>query len=94
MRAIVLHHIKYSDNAIIATLYTESSGRQSFLIYTRRGKKSVSPSSLIHPLFLVELDMVRKEKRTLQQIKEIRNLYPYKSISTNIIKTTVAQFLA
>ncbi|MDP4186048.1 MAG: DNA repair protein RecO [Bacteroidota bacterium] len=93
-RGIVLHFIKYSETSVIATVYTEMLGLQSFLIKGIRGKKSKGKANILQPLSLLEMDVFYKEKRELQTLGEFRSSYPFNSIPYDIRKTTIAIFLA
>ena len=56
-RGIVLHHIKYSETSIIATIYTEVFGRQSYIIKGIRNKKSKIKANILQPLFLLNMEV-------------------------------------
>ncbi|RLD62267.1 MAG: DNA repair protein RecO [Bacteroidetes bacterium] len=93
-RGIILHQIKYSDSSKIVNVYTEKFGRQDFIISESRNKKSKSKHNVLQALFLVEIDAYVKNSRQLQRIKEIKNIYPFKTIPYNITKSTIVQFIA
>jgi len=93
-RALVLHHIKYSDTSIIMHAYTEAYGRLSFMVQGVRKKNSRMKIGLFQPLSILELDMYYKEKRQLQKIREARNACPFQSIPHDFRKTSMALFLA
>ena len=50
-RGIVLNHIKYSDTSVIVTMYTETFGRQAYIVNGVRGKKSKIKANIFQPLF-------------------------------------------
>jgi len=93
-KGIVLHHIKYSDNSVIAHFYTEKFGRQSYIVSGIRGKNSKRKINLLQPLFLLNLSVQHKEKRELQRIKEFSNVIAFQSIPYDISKRSIALFLA
>jgi len=92
-RGIVLNQIPYNDNAVIASIYTEKSGRQSFWISGAKSTRSLRKSSLFQPLFLLEME-VMNVPRELKKIKEARNFPVYTSIPFDIHKTSMALFIA
>ena len=47
---IVLHTLKYNDTSIIVDMYTELSGRASFLVTVPRSRKAAVKSVLFQPL--------------------------------------------
>jgi DNA repair protein RecO (recombination protein O) len=92
-RGIVLHTISYSDKALIAKIYTELFGLQSYMISGARGKNSKVKPCLLQPLALVEMSVAHKEKNSMQRITEIRNAHPFASIPYDIVKSSIALFL-
>ncbi len=91
---IVLHTVKYGENSMIATMYTDQFGRLSFVVHAARGVKPGNRNSLIQALFLVELEIYYKQNRSIQRIKEIRLLCPWLDIPYRINKSVQAMFLA
>lgn len=91
---IVLHSIKYGESSIIATIFTNDFGRQSYLINAARSKNSKNKASLLQPLFLVDLVAYQKQSHELHRIKEIKSTQIYQSLSLDISKSTISIFLA
>jgi DNA repair protein RecO (recombination protein O) len=92
-RGIVFHQIKYSETSIIAKIYTEVHGLQSYLVKGVRQRKSSIKAAYFQPLTLLDLVVQHKEKKDLQYIKEIKPAFHFKSIQTDVIKSTVAIFI-
>jgi DNA repair protein RecO (recombination protein O) len=93
-RGIVLHHIKYSETSVIATIYTEKFGRQSFLIKGVRSKKATVKANILQPLFLLDLEVYYKPTRDLQSVKEVRNAFVFSAIPYDLRKSSIALFIA
>jgi len=93
-RGIALHHFNYTDNSVIACIYTENHGRQSYLIKGIRNRRSGIKLSQLQPLFLLELETYHNTRRELQILKEAKVYAPLHGITGNIVKRTVALFLA
>jgi DNA repair protein RecO (recombination protein O) len=93
-RAIALHYVKYSESSIIACLYTEKFGRQSYIINSVRTKRPAIPASFFLPLTLLETDVYYKPGRDIQRIKEITCMLHFHSIPFKIVKSTIALFIA
>lgn len=91
---IVLHTLKYSDAASIATIYTAHFGRATYLIYGVNKKKSKHRASFFQPLSILELDVAHAPLKELQQIKEVRTKYAFSSIPFNPVKNALALFMA
>jgi DNA repair protein RecO (recombination protein O) len=92
-RGIVLHHFKYSESSIIAKIYTESFGIQSYIVRGVRKKGARIKAGLFQPLSLVELVVYYKEKNNIQNLKEIKSALPFTSIPFDINKSTIALFI-
>ena len=90
---IVLHQVKYSESSVIAKIYTESFGLQSYMVRGVRNKKSKIKSALLQHLTLVELVVYHKTKSNIQNIKEIKIAYPFYSIPYDVYKSSIAIFL-
>lgn len=93
-RAIVLHTLKYGDNGLITTLYTENFGRMSFILQGIRSKKSNVKAMLLKQLYLLDLVVDYKPGRNLQRIREMKVNTPFISIPFAFKKSTQAIFLA
>jgi len=93
-RGIVLQQVKYSDSQIIAQIYTENFGRKSFIFRKTRTKKSANSLNIIQPLFLLDINARFKESRQVQRAIEINNNPHFTEIPFNIVKSTMAIFLA
>lgn len=92
-RGIVLKTIKYGDTSIIAVIYTEMSGLQSYLL---KGIRTASKQkmSIYQPLSLIEIVASNKNSNSLQYIKEAKLYYNYISAQTDIRKCSIMIFLA
>ncbi len=94
VRGIVLHHIKYGESSIIATIYTDCHGRLSFIINGVRGRKPKYRMNLFQPLSILEMEIYYKPSRDLQRVKELNLSCHFRSIPVDLIKSTQAVFLA
>jgi len=93
-RGIVINHVKYSDSVSIAHVYTEHSGRISVMVRHSKSRKSVSKKSILQPLFLLEMQLSKKQNREIQFASEINNSPVFNDIPFNISKSTIAFFIA
>ena len=92
-RGIVFNTFKYSDNSLIAKIYTEEFGLQSYLVNSVHGKKASTKIAVLQPLTLVDCVVYRKEKKQLQRVKEIKCSHPYVTIPSEISKSSILIFL-
>lgn len=88
-RAIVFRTVKYGESSLIADLYTEQKGHQTFIIHSVRKSKATTPASYLQLMSLVELVAYFKEGRKIHHIKEVRLAHPYHSIPFDMHKSAV-----
>ena len=90
---IVLHTIKYGETSVIAKVYTELFGLQSYIVKGARNRKGGNKMSQLSPLTLLEMEVYRKETAQLQHIREMRVAYPFLSLPFDVIKSSIALFI-
>ena len=93
-KGIVLHHFKYGEKSVIAKVYTEDFGLQSYILNGVRNKKSKNKAVYLQPLSLVEINAAHKEKKGLERVKNIQLDYPFNTIPFDIGKSSIAFFVA
>lgn len=93
-QGIVLHSLKYKDTSIIVDIYTEVSGRASFLVPVSRSRKAAVKSVLFQPLSLVELEADFRPNTSIYKVKEAKSFYPFTSIPYDPYKSAIALFLS
>lgn len=93
-KGIVFHTVPYSDNRVIAKIYTQDFGLLSFIVSVSRSKSGKIKSPLLQPLTQVDLRIEKKEKSHLHAVRDIALAVPYAQLHSDIVKTTVALFVA
>ncbi|CAN5349789.1 DNA repair protein RecO [soil metagenome] len=93
-RGIVFHTVPYSDSRIICKMYTEHSGVESFILTISRSKKAKIKNNLLQPLTQLDLVVDYRGKGGLQSVRELSCSTPYQHLQEDIIKTSIALFLA
>ena len=93
-RGIVLHHIKYSETSIIARIFTEVFGRQSYLIQGVRARKPKHSIALFQPLMPLDMVVYHKKQASLQRIIEVKCHVPISNILQSVSKAATATFLS
>lgn len=94
-KAIVFSALKYGEADLIVKCFTEKNGLKSYLLRgVLKSKKGKLKASLFQSLTQLEIVATHKEKGTLEYIREARLNNPYRSLHTNIFKSTVVMFLA
>ena len=95
INAIVLSKLKYRDSDLIVKCYTKQRGIVSYLIRgALKSQKGSSKAAYFQPLSLVLIEEIYKPNQTLQSIKEIKLDYLYKTLHTDILKTSIVMFLS
>jgi len=94
-KAIVISTLKYQEKSLIVKCYTESDGLKSYFIPNAfTGNKNKTKAAYFQPFTLLDLVAFHKNKGTLEQIRELKVSYPFQSIHTHIIKTSIVFFLS
>lgn len=92
-RGIVFRFTKYGETSIIVTLFTELFGLQSYIVNGVRSKSGKNKIALYQPLTLLDLVVYYREHANINRIKEVKCLYPYQTIPTDIKKSAIAMFV-
>lgn len=94
MTGIVLHVLKYNDTSNIVDVYTEQSGRVSFLVKLPHSRKNNLRSVIFQPLAFVEVEADCRTGSSLFRVREAKLLFPYRSLPYHPYKSSIAMFLA
>jgi DNA repair protein RecO (recombination protein O) len=92
-KGVVFRFTRYGETSIIVTIFTEVFGLQSYIINGVRSKTARNKIALYQPLMLLDLVVYHREHANLERIKEVKCLYPYSTLLTDIHKSTIAMFL-
>ena len=94
-RAIVLSSLKFGDSDLIVKCFTASSGLKSYLLRNiLKSKKGKFKVSLFQPLTILEIIASHKNKGNLERIKEAKVNYSYRTLHTQIVKSSMTIFIA
>ena len=94
-RGIALSYIRYKESSIIARIYTETFGIQTYIVNGVRSSKSkTNRIAFFQPLTLLDLVVYHKNKEdTIHRISEIKCYAPFYSIPFDVIKSGLALFM-
>lgn len=92
-KGIVISFIPYRETSIIVKIYTEAFGIQTYIENGVRSAKGKNRIALFQPLTLLELVVYHDHKKEIHRIAEIKCNYPFQTLSTEIIKTTIGIFM-
>ena len=92
-RGIVFRFTKFKETSIIVTIFTEQFGLQSYIVNGVRSKTAKNKIALYQPLTLLNLVVYHRENANIERIKEISCLHPYRSLTADVKKSTLAMFI-
>jgi DNA repair protein RecO (recombination protein O) len=90
---VVFRFVKYGETSIIVTIFTAQFGLQAYIVNGVRSKSGKGKIALYQPLTPLDLVVYHKETTTIMRIKEAKCIYPYREISRDVRKTTIALFI-
>ena len=93
-RAIALSYIKHGESSIIAKLFTEKKGLQSFIIKGVRSNNSKKKLGLFQPLELSIINATYLPKKNLQCLVDIRLYNSQRNEGVNIKKKFLCLFVS
>jgi DNA repair protein RecO (recombination protein O) len=92
-RGIVFRFVKYGETSIIANIFTEQFGLQSYMIKGVRTNSRKSKIALFQPLTLLDMVVYHKENAGIMHIKEVKCFHPYHFINADVRKASIAMFI-
>ena len=92
-RGIVLKTFKYSENSVIAKIYTEQFGLRSYIVKGMSGKSNQGKKALLQGMSLLEMVVYEKATGNLQNIKEMDAAHTFSNIPFDIRKSTILMFM-
>ncbi|MBG8554239.1 DNA repair protein RecO [Hymenobacter guriensis] len=93
-RGIVLNYIRYRETSIIARVYTEQLGLQSYVVNGVRKAKPPGRIALFQPFTLLELVAYTSRQGGITRLSEFRCAEPFAAIPYDVRKSSVVLFLS
>ncbi len=94
-RGIVLSYLKYRESSIIARIYTEQLGVQTYVVNSVRKAKPPGRIALFQPFTLLELvAYVARGSSSLTRLSEFRCAEPFLTLPYEVPKSSVVLFLS
>ncbi len=93
-KAILLHHVRYSDNSLIAHFYTQEYGRLPVMVKGISSKRGTARFNYFQPLNIFNTELYYYENREMHNLKEMTLAYIPKRIHGDIHRTSVAMFIS
>ncbi|MES2777119.1 MAG: DNA repair protein RecO [Bacteroidota bacterium] len=94
-KGIILRTVKYGETSLIATVYTELFGLQSYMVKGVRlsSKKGNSRANMFQPASILDMVVYHNELKHLQIIKEFGWAKMYQHLQQDVIKNCVSLFM-
>jgi DNA repair protein RecO (recombination protein O) len=94
-KGIVLRTVNYGETSIIASVFTELFGVQSYIVNGVRiaSKKGSGRGNLFQPPAILDLVVYHNDLKNLQRIKEFKLAHVYEQIFFSVFKNSVALFM-
>lgn len=93
-KAIVLRTVRYTDNRIIVSLFSEHYGMISTIVHIAHGGKRGGRSALWQLLNIVELNVDFRSSSELQKVGEVQISTSWKDLPYHPFKVSISMFLA
>jgi DNA repair protein RecO (recombination protein O) len=91
-KGIVLRSVKYGETSLIAWIFTQNFGVQTYLVQGVRSSKAKNRAALFQPASLLELVAYQKPQKSLQRLREFQSAYLAASMQEEVIKNITALF--
>ena len=88
-----MRSIKYGETSIIASIFTELLGIQSYLVNGVRISGKASKAHFFQPSSILELQVYHNELKNLQRLKDIKWSVLYKNVLSDVTKNSVALYM-
>jgi DNA repair protein RecO (recombination protein O) len=92
-KGIVLRTIKYGETSVIASIFTELFGIQSYMVNGVRISGKTGKAHFFQPASILEMQVYHNELKNLQRIKDLKWAVLYKNIFSDVTKNSVALFM-
>lgn len=93
-KGVVLHCMDYSETSIIARVFTEQLGLQSYIVKGVRKKGARIKRNLFAPLSIIQLVANHKDGEGLRVMREASCEYQLNGIATDMSKTAVSIYIS
>jgi DNA repair protein RecO (recombination protein O) len=92
-RGIILKTTLYSESSVVAQIFTDKFGIQSYMINGVKRPKAKIRMNMLQPLHLVDMVVYHKPNSSIQRISELRPTPVFRTIPYDILKSTIILFL-
>jgi len=92
-RGIVLKTTDYGETSVIAQVFTEKFGLQSYIINGVKKAKAKISRNMLQPLHLLDMVVYHKNAGSIQRVSELKSTPMLQTIPYDIVKSSIVMFL-
>lgn len=92
-KGIVLKTTNFAETSVVAKIYTQKFGLQSYLINGVKKPKAKIPLNMLQPMHLLDLIVYHKPNGNMQRVSDARSFPVLQSIPYDIVKSSIIIFL-
>jgi len=92
-KGIVLRTVKYGEASVIAAIFTEVFGIQSYIVNGVRSHGKTSKAHFFQPSSILDMQVYHSELKNLQRIKDLSWSHLYRTILSDVTKNAVALYM-
>ncbi|WP_285010600.1 DNA repair protein RecO [Pedobacter faecalis] len=92
-RGIVLKTTQYSESSVVAQIFTEKFGIQSYMINGVKKPRAKISMNMLQPLHLADMIVYHKTNTSIQRVSELRPSPVFANIPYDVVKRTMVMFL-
>ena len=93
-KGIVLRTVKYGETSVVATIFTERFGIQTYMVNgVRTHQKKGSKAAMLQAGAILDLEVYHNELKSMQRIKECSWAFIYNHIFSDIIINSITVYM-
>jgi DNA repair protein RecO (recombination protein O) len=93
-KGIVLKTIKYGETSLVATIFTELFGVQTYMINgVRTSKRTGAKAIMYQPGAILEMEVYHNGQKAMQRIKESSWAIIYQNVLSDVVKNSIALYM-
>src|SRR5690606_30115932 len=93
-RGIVLRTVKYGETSLVATLFTEKFGVQTYMVNgVRTSRRSGSKAAMYQPAAFLNLEVYHNELKDMPRIRDAAWVIVPLNLFSDVVNNSIAIFM-
>lgn len=93
-KGIVLRTTRYGETSVVATIFTELFGIQTYMVNgVRSSKKSFAKANHFQPAAMLDMIVYHNDQKQMQRIKEFQWGFLFQHVLGDVIKNNIALYM-